>query len=54
MFHGSTASQYKQIGNAVPCNLGYHLGKCLIAMLENKPDFETMEVVSPEKQKKLL
>jgi DNA (cytosine-5)-methyltransferase 1 len=52
-FHGSTASQYKQIGNAVPCNLGYHLGKCLIAMLENKPDLKTMDVVWPSKQNKL-
>lgn len=25
-FLGSTASQYRQIGNAVPVNLGYHLG----------------------------
>jgi DNA (cytosine-5)-methyltransferase 1 len=46
-FHGSTASQYKQIGNAVPCNLGYHIGKCLIAMLDGKIDTRTMEIVSP-------
>jgi len=46
-FIGSVASQYKQIGNAVPVNLAYHIGKCLIAMLENKPDPETMEVVIP-------
>jgi len=46
-FAGSLASQYKQIGNAVPVNLGYHLGRCLIAMLENKPDFETMVKVEP-------
>lgn len=44
-FHGSTASQYKQIGNAVPCNLGYHIGKCLIAMLEGTFDPKTMEMV---------
>jgi DNA (cytosine-5)-methyltransferase 1 len=25
-FMGSTSSQYKQIGNAVPVNLGYHIG----------------------------
>lgn len=53
-FHGSTASQYKQIGNAVPCNLGYHIGKCLIAMLENKPDLKTMDIVSPNKQSSLF
>lgn len=32
-FTGSIASQYKQIGNAVPVNLGFHLGKAVIAML---------------------
>lgn len=47
-FHGSTASQYKQIGNAVPCNLGYHIGKCLIAMLDGKFDPKTMDVIFPE------
>lgn len=46
-FEGSVNSQYKQIGNAVPVNLGYHVGRCLIAMLEGKPDFSTMEEVSP-------
>lgn len=53
-FEGSTASQYKQIGNAVPCNLGYHIGKCLIAMLENKFDPKTMEIVDMDKQSRLL
>jgi DNA (cytosine-5)-methyltransferase 1 len=37
-FSGSTASQYKQIGNAVPVNLGYHIGSAIIAMLDK--DFE--------------
>jgi DNA (cytosine-5)-methyltransferase 1 len=32
-FSGSTAAQYKQIGNAVPVNLGYHIGRCLVEML---------------------
>lgn len=45
-FVGSTCSQYKQIGNAVPVNLAYHMGRCIIAMLENKPDPKTMEIVS--------
>lgn len=53
-FHGSVSSQYKQIGNAVPCNLGYHIGKCLIAMLENKPDLKTMDIVWPSKQNSLF
>jgi DNA (cytosine-5)-methyltransferase 1 len=39
-FAGSVTSQYKQIGNAVPVNLGYHLGKCLIAMLDGTPDLK--------------
>lgn len=32
-FVGSAVEQYKQIGNAVPINLGYYLGKCIIKML---------------------
>lgn len=46
-FQGSMNIQYKQIGNAVPVNLGYHIGRCLIAMLRNKPDFSTMELAQP-------
>lgn len=53
-FHGSVSSQYKQIGNAVPCNLGYHLGKCLIAILENNPDLKTMDIVWPSRQNRLF
>jgi len=49
-FYGSTASQYKQIGNAVPCNLGFHIGKCLIAMLDGKIDPKTMDVVFAEEE----
>jgi DNA (cytosine-5)-methyltransferase 1 len=44
-FSGSTASQYKQIGNAVPVNLGYHIGRCLIAMLDGQPDPATMQII---------
>ena len=32
-FIGSTSSKYKQIGNAVPVNLGYAIGKSLINFL---------------------
>lgn len=32
-FAGSVSSQYKQIGNAVPVNLGYHLGLAVRKML---------------------
>lgn len=52
-FIGSTSSQYKQIGNAVPVNLGFHMGKCLIAMLQNKPDKSTMEIIYPGQEVKM-
>lgn len=32
-FQGSLASQYRQIGNAVPVELGYHVGKSLLDVL---------------------
>lgn len=35
-FSGSIAAQYKQIGNAVPVNLGYYFGKAVRAMLLNE------------------
>ena len=34
-FSGSLASQYKQIGNAVPVNLAYHVGKSVIKYLKD-------------------
>jgi DNA (cytosine-5)-methyltransferase 1 len=34
-FVGSVSSVYRQIGNAVPVNLGYHLGKSVINALNN-------------------
>ncbi|RMG08116.1 MAG: hypothetical protein D6728_15270 [Cyanobacteria bacterium J055] len=39
-----STSQYKQIGNAVPVNMAYHIGKCAIAMLEcnKKPIQQTL------------
>lgn len=46
-FVGSVTSQYKQIGNAVPVNLGYHIGKCIISMLDRKIDKEEMEEFFP-------
>ena len=45
-FEGSVTSQYKQIGNAVPVNLGYHIGMCAIAMLDNSFNAKEMELVS--------
>ena len=35
-FSGSIAQQYKQIGNAVPINLGYHIGDMVIKMLNGE------------------
>lgn len=46
-FVGTVNSQYKQIGNAVPVNLGYHIGRAVIAMLDSKLDLETMDLVNP-------
>lgn len=50
-FVGSTVSQYKQIGNAVPVNLGYHIGKCLIAMLKQEFDTSSMLIKELDKTK---
>lgn len=54
-FSGSVGARYKQIGNAVPVNLGYHIGKAAKAMLEGggsegdftKADAPAMETQSP-------
>lgn len=47
-FSGSTSAQYKQIGNAVPVNLGYYLGLAAINMLQGtkSPDLEEVEAVA--------
>ena len=38
IFEGSISSQYRQIGNAVPVLMGYHLGKYLIDFEKGKLD----------------
>lgn len=43
-FAGTVSAQYKQIGNAVPVNLGYHMGRCIISMLNGKIDAKTMNI----------
>lgn len=43
-FSGSISNQYKQIGNAVPVNLAYHIGRCLAAIIDRLPD-DTMNIV---------
>jgi len=50
-FSGSTASQYKQIGNAVPVNMAYHIGKAVINMLEGKKNLKMFTNVKVEKYK---
>ena len=52
-FSGSMNAQYKQIGNAVPVNLGYYIGKCLIAMLNGKIDLKTMQISQEINSQKL-
>ncbi len=37
-FCGSISQQYKQIGNAVPVNLGYHIGNTIVKILNNRID----------------
>lgn len=49
-FMGSLTSQYQQIGNAVPVNMAYHLGKCLIIMLNG----ETNNYIQEGKQLSLF
>ncbi len=44
IFKGSTISKYKQIGNAVPPNLAYHIGRCVIAMLSGNIIEDEMDV----------
>lgn len=46
-FAGSVSQQYKQIGNAVPVNLGFHMGEAAIAILNGGYDSEKFEIVEP-------
>lgn len=48
-FSGSMTQQYKQIGNAVPVNLSYHIGNTVIKMLNNEIEEEN-ENIENEKQ----
>lgn len=49
-FSGSVAQQYKQIGNAVPVNLGYYIGDNIIKMLEGEVEEEVMAPVYTQGQ----
>lgn len=46
-FEGSLSDRYKQIGNAVPVNLGYHIGRCVLASLGYIDKTDEMEQVDP-------
>jgi len=49
-FAGSISQQYKQIGNAVPVNLGYHIGDTIIKMLNGEVEEEVEEAISVQQQ----
>ena len=46
-FSGSVSQQYKQIGNAVPVNLGYYIGDMIIKMLNGETKEEAEEIKPP-------
>lgn len=46
-FTGSVGSQYKQIGNAVPVNLGYYMGMAAIAILTGNYNQDNFEIIEP-------
>ena len=45
-FCGSTTSQYKQIGNAVPVNMAHALGRSLVSLLNEIYQLEKLEIHS--------
>ena len=47
-FCGKMTSQYKQIGNAVPVNLGYYLGKCILNMMGIERNLDEVELVKSD------
>ena len=50
-FAGSVTQQYKQIGNAVPVNLGYHIGETLIKMLRGEAEESDENLIyTPQKR----
>ena len=54
-FAGSTSSVYKQIGNAVPVNLGYHIGLAIRKMLNDYPkNPKSPALLAPINEKQLF
>ncbi len=51
-FSGSVSQQYKQIGNAVPVNLGYYMGRSAIHVLDGTIS-DDFEYVSPIEETEL-
>ena len=47
IFSGSTSAQYKQIGNAVPVNLGYHMGMAALEMLASQEPSKLFKIDMP-------
>jgi len=50
-FSGSVSSQYKQIGNAVPVNLAFAVGRSMVALLNSidaRVDLSVDSLVSDE------
>lgn len=47
-FSGSVSAQYKQIGNAVPVNLAFHIGRSIATTLRTAEWGEHVEFVAPE------
>lgn len=46
MFSGSMAAKYKQIGNAVPVNLAYAIGRAVVRLLNDIDDIDKRSAVS--------
>jgi DNA (cytosine-5)-methyltransferase 1 len=49
-FSGSITAQYKQIGNAVPVNLGYHIGVAVRTMLNYYHETQRFEILDPQER----
>ena len=48
IFEGSIGSQYKQIGNAVPVNLGYYMGMTAADILNKNVDLKKYDLYKQE------
>lgn len=48
-FAGGISQKYKQIGNAVPVNVGYYIGKCVERMIKGLPDDQALRFTEEAK-----